>query len=741
MNKVLNINLGGIPFTIDEDAYDHLHAYLTTIHNHFRSSEGYEEITADIEARMAELFQEKLGNRPIVTLVDVKNVIAIMGTPEDFGAEPLGEEAPKSDSQKQWKIKTGKRLFRNPDDKVAGGVCSGIAAFLGIQDPIWVRLTFVLLTVSGGFGIPLYLILWAILPEAKTASDRLAMRGEPANVSNIGRIIEEEFSHVSKKMSELGEELKAEFSKKKSKKSHSQTDRPTAESNPESKGNEDDPTLQFRNAASEGVYFLSSAIKGIADVIAMMLRPLVYAVGIVLIVFMALFWIATVGMVFFGMPFTGYLAPEPHYLTTLGIFNVLFMVGIPILIGILLIMKLFLKSNFNSRWAIGLWIFWLVNVVSLFFVGTKTARDYSAEAEITLPVEVVQNNIDTLVLQYSDNPHTSSWMRLGDLLYISGDKLISTNIVLKVEKSESGAFEIFQQRSARGATPEMAQHLAESVQFNVISSGNTISIPSYYALQKGEKWRLQEVGLVVRVPVGKYIRFEGQVPDHNCNLNVDDNYEFSSQLSGYTLLMTSNGLVNLQYLKEDPSFHWMDGVTKVRAEGPMKFEILKGDVPLAHISDGEDYSEKVFFKTIGEELLVTTDYEADRPILIEIVVPSLSELSFFNTDDVEVQGFDLTSLTLRSNGEQEIRGDFNAQELQVELGGEVKMRLQGVGQRLDTRLSGEAKFDAEDYHVSIANVFLTDNSFARLAVLDTLYQTVGQGCSLEVLLDPVVVNR
>lgn len=217
MNKVFNINLGGYPFTIDEDAFEHLNKYLQTIHRHFRSSEGYEEITTDIEARMAELFQERLGNRPIVTLKDVNNVIAIMGTPEDFGAEPLGEEAPKSSGSKseKWKFKTGKRLFRNPEEEVIGGVCSGIAAYFGIQDPLWVRLAFVLLAFTAGFAIPLYLILWAVLPKAETASDRLAMRGDPVNVSNIGKIIEEELEHVSKKVSEFGDELKAEFGSKK----------------------------------------------------------------------------------------------------------------------------------------------------------------------------------------------------------------------------------------------------------------------------------------------------------------------------------------------------------------------------------------------------------------------------------------------------------------------------------------------------------------------------------------------
>lgn len=213
MNKVVNINLGGYPFTIDEDAYEHLRTYLDTIHRHFRQTEGYEEITHDIEARIAELFREQLGNRPIVTVQDVDDAIAVMGRPEDFGADPTDEAETASDNSNNQErtrgfgIKTGKRLFRNTEEEVIGGVCAGIAAYFGIQDPIWVRLLFVLIALSGGFGIPLYLILWAVMPEAKTAGDRLAMRGEPINVSNIGRIIEEEIEHFSNKMTEFGEEL------------------------------------------------------------------------------------------------------------------------------------------------------------------------------------------------------------------------------------------------------------------------------------------------------------------------------------------------------------------------------------------------------------------------------------------------------------------------------------------------------------------------------------------------------
>jgi len=180
MNKVVNINLGGIPFTLDEDAYVHLQKYLDTIHRHFAQNEGYREITRDIEARLAELFQERLDRRSIVNLNDVEEAIAIMGKPEDFGAAPMEEGRADKQQSFSGSYKTGKRLFRNTDDEVVGGVCSGISAYFGIQDPIWIRLLFVVLTLSGAFGIPIYIILWILMPQAKTAGDKLAMRGNPS---------------------------------------------------------------------------------------------------------------------------------------------------------------------------------------------------------------------------------------------------------------------------------------------------------------------------------------------------------------------------------------------------------------------------------------------------------------------------------------------------------------------------------------------------------------------------------
>ncbi len=206
MNKVFTVNLGGYPFTIDEDAFEYLDKYLKAIHQHFRGGDGYEEITGDIESRLAELFQESLGNRPIVTIKDIKYAISTMGSPEEFGADPL-EGEPGSYGKSDFSIKTGKRLFRDPEDEVVAGVCSGIAAYFGITDPLWVRIAFIAFTMLGGSGLLLYVVLWAILPKAETAGDYLSMRGEPININNISNIIKEEFEHLSEKDTEFGEEF------------------------------------------------------------------------------------------------------------------------------------------------------------------------------------------------------------------------------------------------------------------------------------------------------------------------------------------------------------------------------------------------------------------------------------------------------------------------------------------------------------------------------------------------------
>lgn len=209
MNKTTQINLGGISFTIDEDAFKRLDLYLHELEAHFEYSDSRGEIIADIEARLAELLTENLRGSDIVTIKNVADAIKVMGAPSDIDDEPVTNQSHRRSEGKDgtWDIKTGKRLFRDPDDKVVAGVCSGLAAYFGIEDPIWVRLTFVLASVTIGFGLIIYIAAWILVPEAKTAGDRLAMMGHSANAKNIAGMIERGLDDLSDTLKENWESI------------------------------------------------------------------------------------------------------------------------------------------------------------------------------------------------------------------------------------------------------------------------------------------------------------------------------------------------------------------------------------------------------------------------------------------------------------------------------------------------------------------------------------------------------
>ncbi len=204
MNKTYNVNLGGVPFQIDEDAYNKLLAYTNAIKGKFSGVDGSDEIVADIEARLAEMFDEKLQNtgRSIVSDDMVEKAIGIMGRPEEFdmneeSAQGTGDAAYSSSKGKSL----GKRLYRDPDRKILGGVASGLSAYLGIKDPIWIRLVFILLPfldtflfgISTSTVILAYVILWVLLPKAITPTEKMMMRGEAVNLDNISKSVKEDW--------------------------------------------------------------------------------------------------------------------------------------------------------------------------------------------------------------------------------------------------------------------------------------------------------------------------------------------------------------------------------------------------------------------------------------------------------------------------------------------------------------------------------------------------------------------
>jgi len=175
MNKTVTVNISGFVFYIEEEAFNVLSTYLNRIKAIFQSEESSDEIIDDVEARIGELFKERLeGNsREVVNMKDVDEVIQVMGKPEDY----VEEGSLSNSSQRQYssdnyeKSSSGsKKLYRDTEDKVLGGVCAGLGHYFGL-DAVLIRVLLIISVFAFGFGGGIYIILWIIIPKAESTSD------------------------------------------------------------------------------------------------------------------------------------------------------------------------------------------------------------------------------------------------------------------------------------------------------------------------------------------------------------------------------------------------------------------------------------------------------------------------------------------------------------------------------------------------------------------------------------------
>ncbi len=216
MKEVFDISLQGISFTIEKDAYALLEGYLTELRAHYGQSEA--EVVNDIEERIAELLIEKGCKGRVVQYCHIDQIIAVLGRPsqiDDCSGEPGGE-----------KIK--KKIYRDTQNGVVAGVCSGLGAYFNI-DAVWMRIIFILVAVAfttpslfirgffgihmewSGFLLLLYIILWIIIPQATTVQQRCEMRGEPQNVDHIHKKFAQGAREVGHEMWQMGSKATGGF--------------------------------------------------------------------------------------------------------------------------------------------------------------------------------------------------------------------------------------------------------------------------------------------------------------------------------------------------------------------------------------------------------------------------------------------------------------------------------------------------------------------------------------------------
>jgi len=479
MNKIFNINLGGYPFTIDDIAYQKLNKYLGTIERHFSTSEGCDEIISDIESRIAELFNESLNGQPIVGMKDIDAAIVTMGTPEEFGAVGYEDEQEERHSSKK-EYAVGKKLFRDPDSKIIGGVCSGLSAYFGIEDPLWLRLGAVGFLVMGGVAFPLYILLLIILPKARTAADKLAMRGEKIDINNIAKTIEDEIDNFTDTFSELDKKIR---SKK--------------------KDNTKRSSFFLVGFLTAFFSFFGRAIFFALKVVKRVFKPLI---SLALILVSAGFILTWVGMVFMGAfmsPFVSFFSPGPSILGYSGLISGMFSVGIPIFGVLYFISKFFGRYRVQSHIKNRVWSVW--GISSLIFIGSiiNYSLQWQKHSSISSTQMLSELKEGTIKLEMQDEQYDDESMVIFDMVAINKNDLQCNDIRIKILETDDDKPSLVKTISSSGPRKSTVFKRINEVEVEELKiENNTIKFPRYFTLAKGSKYRGQALTYELNIPKG-----------------------------------------------------------------------------------------------------------------------------------------------------------------------------------------------------------------------------------------------
>ena len=515
MKKTVMINISGISFHIDEDAFQLLSQYIERLKSHFSGQESAEEILGDIESRIAEILQSRCsGTKQVVTLADVNEVIVIMGQPVEI--DPAGNHGKQNEFS--GNEKGVKRFFRNPDEKLIAGVCSGIAAYFHL-DPVWVRLIFIVFIAAGGSGILLYLVLWFVIPEAQTTSEKLEMRGEKINISNIEKSIREEVSDLSNRIGKAAGKSAG----------------------------------TIRKAGSGSGQIFESIGLIIKSVLGWCWKFVIILTGIIMMLFGISILLALTAYIF-GWTTGVYENGEFSFLPFPVMVRMLVGCNMPVgYLQIILIMLLgipFLMIFYNGMRMVfrfdrirylGLTSFniWIVFLFAAAYFAMKIYNLYEFKEEKQTVIALERPDADTLNISLlSDDPgmkylKSEKYLLLDDWkTVITPEKELFLLPRIRFEESPDSLFSVSEIIFARGKSRvEALQHLT-GIRYNLTSNSNRLNISPFVRIQMENCWRGQAVSLLIRVPQGKYVHFDRQFSDLK-----PDWYYISDAPGGTTLQM------------------------------------------------------------------------------------------------------------------------------------------------------------------------------------------------------------
>ncbi len=550
MNKTVNINLAGIFFHIDENAYSKLQRYLEAIKRSFTDSQGRSEIILDIEARIAELFNERIKDEnQVISIKEVEEVVTIMGQPEDYIVD---EEIFEDEPQPSQSRKSRRRLFRDTENAYIGGVSSGLSHYFDI-DTLWIRLAWVLLFIFGGTGILIYILLWILMPSAQTTADKLSMSGKPVNITNIEQKVKEGFGNVKDSLDEVVDKVKNKDYNKTGDKIQS-------------------TSRSFFDALGNIFLFCFTIFAKFFGIILMIVGASTL-IGLV------------IGLLSLGVAdifhFPGVDLANVVTSTNLPIWLIsvltLFAVGIPFFYIFILGLKI-LVNNIKSLGKIANFTLlgvWLVSIITLLIFTAREVTEFAREASVAEKKEINIAANDTLYVKMTGNEMYSNYLHRDydfEITYDENDKKIiySSNVRLIFRSTKDSLASVRIERSARGNNYQSAKERAGNIEYDYIFSDNELVLDAYFLTNAENKFRDQEVEVTLYLPEGSIV-------------NTNDNtYSFHSNYSHFRDIL-DNGLEE-HYLK-----------------------VIDDDVICLDCSEEKSYKVKIDIKNDNAQFKLDTD--------------------------------------------------------------------------------------------------------------------------------------
>ena len=526
MNKTIIININGIVFHIEEDAYEILKNYLTDVKRHFLNSADSLEITTDIENRIAEMFNELLAHegKQVIVEQDVNRVISQMGTVADFEKSEQDTEPTFSDTY--YNNNNNRRLFRDPDDHLVAGVAAGIANYFDIQ-VAWIRLAFALTILAGGMGLLLYIILWIVVPKAVTRADKMAMKGEKLNLEGFKRNFEQELGSVHQNFSNFKNEA-----------------RPFV--------------YKARDFSGDLAHHLGNFIRGFANVFIKFIGVLILLAGFGFLVFFIVAFIAFISVGHF-MPFPVPSEILRHHNPNTIIISAFLVAIIPLISIIMLVLKgIFRVGSVNRSTGTTVLAIWLCAVGVFVFQVIGIVSEFRSHASVVESIALKPTKNNTYYIKLNELKYfTASDSARLDIKNLSPNIKITDdddndfesfnhrNIHLDIEASDSNQPSLTESYRARGPFYEAALANARDIKYQFTQQDTVLKFDQRYYGKTDEPWHDEEVYLTLKLPKNAKVVVEhevGRFVDFNIGECNEANKKDYNKVTDATFVITDNGL-------------------------------------------------------------------------------------------------------------------------------------------------------------------------------------------------------